>query len=151
MAYVAALAEALADTCASGFGAFSKTTFDIFKMRKCKKGLSGGMSVIGTLTSLVGAFLLGGLAMALGVLNLKLMIVASASAFLGGIFDSLLGSLLQVKYKCCVCSEITEREVHCNKRTKRVSGVEFFDNDVVNLFSGAFSAILAAVVSLFII
>ena len=89
---------------------------------------------------------MGALAFALGVLDVELMILVSVVAFIGAIFDSMLGSLLQIKYKCRLCGEITEREVHCGKRTERLSGFYFFDNDVVNLFSGAFAAILVAVI-----
>ena len=143
--YVAALAEALADTAASGMGAYSKTTFDIFKMRKCKKGISGGMSVVGTVASLFGAAIISALALLFGAVNLKLFFAVIASAFLGAVFDSFLGSVLQVKYKCTVCGELTEREEHCKKRTEKVSGIAFFDNDIVNLLSGAFSAVLGIV------
>lgn len=144
--YVAALAEAFADTAASGMGVYANSVYDIFRMKKTIPGLSGGMSVVGTLASLFGAFLISGIAWAFGALNVWLFLIVSGCAFLGAIFDSFLGSLLQVKYKCKVCAEITEREVHCRKRTEKISGFYFFDNDVVNLLGGAFSAVLAATV-----
>jgi len=144
--YIAALAEALADTVASGIGVFSKTTFDLFKMKKCEQGISGGMSVIGTLGSVLGAFVIGLIALAFGVVNLPLMLIAVGAAFLGAVFDSMLGSLVQVKFKCTVCGKITEKGIHCSKPTVKHSGFYFFDNDIVNLFSGAFSAILATVI-----
>ena len=147
VAYVASLAEAFADTAASGIGVFSKNTFDPFKRRKCAAGLSGGMSVIGTAASLAAAFVISVISMLFGALDFKLAAVAALSAFLGVIFDSFLGSALQIKYQCRVCNQITEKEEHCNKPTVRHSGFYFFDNDVVNLFSGAFAGILAATVS----
>lgn len=143
--YVAALAEAFADTCASGLGVYSNSTFDIFKMKKIKSGLSGGMSVVGTIASLIGAVSLCALSFVF-VSDLKILLIASSAAFLGSIFDSFLGSLFQIKYKCRVCNEIIERKVHCNKFCKKHSGFEFFDNDVVNLFSGAFAAALATLI-----
>ena len=48
--------------------------------------------------------------------------------------------------KCTVCGKITEKGIHCSKPTVKHSGFYFFDNDIVNLFSGAFSAILATVI-----
>lgn len=141
--YVAALAEAFADTSASGIGAFSKVTFDIFKMKKAEKGLSGGMSLCGTVSSLVGAVLISFIGFLFVGHDYKLLIIASIAAFLGAVFDSFLGSLFQVKYKCRVCSKITEKEVHCKRQTEKCSGFEFFDNDVVNLLSGAFAALLS--------
>ena len=142
--YIAALAEATADTAASGIGVYARGVFDLFRMKKTLPGLSGGMSVIGTVASLLGATVIAAVALTFGVINFELFVLVSLCAFLGAIFDSMLGSLLQVKYKCRVCGYITEREVHCDKKTEKHSGFAFFDNDVVNLFSGAFSAILAA-------
>ncbi len=141
--YVASLAEAFADTAASGFGAFSDKTYDIFKGRKIKKGLSGGVSLIGTLAALIGSFFIPAIAIAFGVINLKILFITAAAAFIGAMFDTMLGSLLQIKYECTVCGELTERDFHCKKRTKRYSGFEFFDNDVVNLTSGLFASLVA--------
>lgn len=145
--YVAALAEAFADTCASGIGVYSKSTYDVFRMKKTVPGLSGGVSVIGTVASFVGAFFMGAIALMFGAVNLKLFFVVSLCAFLGAFFDSFLGSVFQIKYQCRVCGEITERELHCNKRTEKYSGFAFFDNDVVNLMSGLFSALLATIIT----
>ena len=142
--YVAALAEAFADTAASGLGVFSNRVFDLFRFKETKAGLSGGMTVIGTLASLIGAFTASLVALAFGIFNIWGVLIAAGSAFLGAVFDSMLGSLLQIKYRCPVCNEITERDVHCKKRGVRSSGFEFFDNDVVNFLSGAFSAVLAS-------
>ncbi len=146
LAYVASLAEAFGDTAASGLGVFSKNTFDLFKLRKCECGISGGMSWIGTFSSLVGAVLLSFIPYFFGVYGASLLpvLITSAAAFLGVVFDSLLGSLLQVKYKCTVCGKINEREEHCGKPTEQIGGFRFFDNDVVNLLSGVFAATLAA-------
>ena len=143
--YVAALAEAFADTAASGFGVFSSRVYDVFRMKETKPGLSGGMSVIGTASSLCAAIAISSVALAFKVANIKIMIIISGAAFLGAIFDSLLGSLLQVKFKCKICGEITEREFHCRRPTKKCAGFYFFDNDVVNFFSGFFAAVIAAV------
>ena len=146
LAYVAVLAEAFADTAASGIGVFSRETYDIFKFRKCEKGISGGVSVIGTLAALLVSFVIPLLAAAFGMISIIDAVIAAALAFAGVMFDSLLGSLLQVKYRCAVCGKVTEREIHCDKVTEKISGFAFFDNDVVNLFSGIFAAALALLV-----
>ena len=146
-AYVAALAEAFADTAASGIGAFSSSVFDIFKMKRTKPGLSGGVSVIGTVAAFIAPFFISLIAFLFGVVGIEYFVLISVAAFIGVMVDSMLGSLLQIKLKCPVCGEITEREVHCKKLCKRYSGFAFFDNDIVNLFSGAFAAILIAVVA----
>ncbi len=143
--FVASLAEAFADTVASGIGVFSKTAFDPFRWRKCKKGLSGGMSLEGTFASLVAACTVSAIAYAIGFVGfgVRELIIVAASAFFGGVFDSLLGSLVQVKYKCEMCGEITEREEHCQTPTVRHSGIPNIDNDVVNILSCAVASVLA--------
>lgn len=145
VAYVASFAEAFADTTASGFGVFSKTTLDVFRLKKCECGISGGMSVVGTLSSLVAAFLLSFIPFFFGAFDISLVVISALTAFAGVLFDSFLGSVFQIKFKCRECGSVTEREEHCGKPTLHVSGYAFFDNDVVNLLSGAFTAILAAV------
>ncbi len=143
--YIAALAEAFADTAASGFGVFASKVYDVFRMKETKPGLSGGMSVIGTASSLCAAIAISTIALAFDIVNIKFMLIIAGAAFLGAVFDSMLGSLLQVKFECKTCGEITEREIHCKKPTKKCAGFYFFDNDVVNFFSGFFAAVLAAV------
>lgn len=143
--YVAALAEAFADTAASGFGVFASKVYDVFKMKETKPGLSGGMSIVGTVSSLCAAVAISTIALAFDIVNIKFMLIIAGAAFLGAVFDSMLGSLLQVKFKCKTCGEITEREIHCKKPTVKCAGFYFFDNDVVNFFSGFFAAILGTV------
>lgn len=148
VAYVAVLAEAFADTAASGLGVFSKKTFDLFKMRKCEKGISGGMSLVGTSASLCAAAAFPLLVIPFGIKSISFMIVVTAAAFMGVLFDSMLGSLLQIKYRCQVCSSLTEREDHCGVATVKESGVKYVDNDVVNISSAVFSACVAIVFTL---
>ena len=146
-AYIASLAEAFADTAASGIGSFANGAFDIFKWKKCEKGISGGVSRKGTAGAFVASFFIPLLAMAFGMIRWQGLLICSFAAFFGVFFDSFLGSLLQVKYKCKKCGALTEKEFHCKYRTQIVSGFEFFDNDVVNLFSGATTAIIAAILA----
>ena len=140
LAFVASLSEALADTAASGIGVFSRNTFDPFRMKKCEKGISGGMSLVGTLSSLVGAAVISALALTFGRITFSESLITLLAGFLGGIFDSMLGSLLQVKYKCSVCGKIVEREEHCDKKTTKHSGLIFVNNDTVNFLGTLFAA-----------
>ena len=148
--YIATLSEAFADTAASGFGVFSKRNYDIFKARPAEKGMSGGVSLVGSLAALVASFVIPALALLFNIISWQFFLLASLVAFLGVFVDSALGSLLQVKYRCKACGKLTEREWHCQKKCEKASGFEFFDNDVVNLFSGAFAAILATALVLMI-
>lgn len=150
--FVASLAEAFSDTVASGIGAFATNVYDPFRRRRCEGGLSGGMSLEGTTASLLGALLISSVAYALGLAGYGLteLFVVAVSAFLGAIFDSMLGSLIQVKYRCTVCGALTEKEEHCDAPTVQESGITAIDNDVVNILSCTFASILALVLVLVI-
>lgn len=145
-AFVASLSEAFADTVASGVGFFAKRTYDIFKFRRCEPGLSGGMSLLGTFSSLVASAIVALVAFLFGKINISGFIIIWLSGFLGGVFDSMLGSLLQVKYRCSVCEKIVEKESHCGAPTQKYSGIRPVNNDSVNLFSTLFAAVLASLV-----
>ena len=152
LGFVAAFAEAFSDTAASGIGAFSRNTYDAFRLKRGVKGLSGGVSVIGTLAALIAAFAISALALPFGVAgfgHIDFLIVGLA-AFAGNAIDSLLGSYLQVKYRCRVCDTLTERREHCGEPTERAGGISFVDNDVVNITSGLISAAIAIVTCLLI-
>ena len=145
VAFAAALGEALADTASSGIGIVSRSTFDIFKMRRCESGISGGMSLIGTMAALVASYAMAMIGYAFGLFDLKVLLIVTVSAFLGSIFDSFLGSLFQAKFKCKSCGKLTEKHVHCGEPTEHKGGISFMDNDSVNLLSGLFAAVIGAV------
>lgn len=148
LAFVAALAESFADTAASGIGFFSKRVYDPFRFEKCENGVSGGMSPIGTLASLLASASVALVAFAFGALSLVELLLVTACAFFGAVFDSFLGSIFQIKYKCIKCKQIVEKEQHCGEKTEKYRGFSFISNDVVNLLSTLFSAALALVIAL---
>jgi uncharacterized protein (TIGR00297 family) len=149
-AFIAALAEAMADTASSGIGVAAHRTYDVWKRRRCEMGLSGGMSLIGTFAAFVASYAMAMIAYAFGAVNIVGVVIITISAFLGSVFDSLLGSLVQAKYKCRICGKITEKGVHCGESTNIYSGLAFIDNDCVNLLSGIFAAVMAGVLSLLV-
>lgn len=146
IAFVASLAEALADTAASGIGILHGRAFDLFRMRLCEPGVSGGMSVLGTVSSAIAALLISAISLLFDGIGIITALLIAISAILGATFDSLLGSLVQVKYRCRKCLQIVEREEHCGQATEKHSGIRFVNNDVVNLLGTLFSAILAAII-----
>ena len=144
--FVTAFAEALGDTASSGIGSLSNKVYDPFRMRPCKAGLSGGMSLIGTLSSVFGASIIAFIAYLFGMLSIVEGIIVVVAAFLGGVFDSMLGSLAQIKFRCSICGEIVEKPVHCDTPTVRHSGIAIVDNNLVNLLSTVFASIIAGVI-----
>ena len=142
LAFVAGLAEALGDTAASSLGSYSKSTFDLFKFRKCERGISGGVSFIGTIAAFTFSTIIPLVALAFSLISITEMLVITAISIAGVFFDSLLGSLLQAKYRCAVCDSLTEKSEHCATPAKLVSGIRFINNDTVNALATLFAAIL---------
>ena len=147
LGFIAALAEALADTLASGVGSISGRAYDLFRFKPCQPGLSGGMSLIGTVFSLIGGIIVSIVAYIFGRITFVEIIIVSACAFLGALFDSMLGSLLQVKYKCTKCGSIIEAEHHCGAISEHYSGLKFINNDMVNFFGTLLAALIAFAIS----
>ena len=145
IAYSVALAECFADTAASGIGALSRTAYDPFRKKKLEVGLSGGMSVIGTLASFVAPIAFLTIPLAFGLIDSKWWLISSTCAFLCAIFDSALGSLLQAKYKCKICTRITEREEHCGEQAELVFGRRIITNDTVNILSVLFASLMSII------
>ena len=143
VAFLASMGEALADTLASGIGARDKHVFDLFRMKKCEVGVSGGMSVLGTVSAAFGASLMMLLGYLFDLLTVPQLAIGALAAFLGCIFDSFLGSWVQGKYRCEKCGAMTEREMHCSEKTTLVRGLRTVDNDMVNLFSNIFAAVVS--------
>ncbi|MBQ2719821.1 MAG: DUF92 domain-containing protein [Clostridia bacterium] len=148
VAYYASVTEFFSDTVASDLGTLcGGTVRDICRLCRVPRGRSGGVSAAGTLLALLAAavgFLLSFFS-ELGPLGAA---VAALAAFLGMLFDSVLGSLVQGKFRCRVCGAATERRRHCDTEAERLGGVAAVTNGTVNLLSGLFAAALAALLYL---
>jgi uncharacterized protein (TIGR00297 family) len=92
LAYIGSIAAITADKFASELGVFDKPFF-ILGMRKVKPGTSGAVSVLGTLTSLSGAFLISMSAVYLFGITISIAFFLGLIGFLGGFVDSLFGIL----------------------------------------------------------
>jgi len=141
--YLVALAAVTADTWATEIGVlFSAKPRFITNFKTVEPGISGAVSLLGTLASLVGSFLIS----AIGLLFLKIdayqFLLITISGFLGSIIDSYIGATIQGQYQCTVCNDYTERKVHCGQPAKLIKGYRFINNDLVNF--------TAALVSIFI-
>jgi uncharacterized membrane protein len=103
-----------------------------------EKGTSGGVSVYGSLGSLIGSSIIG----LMGVLlspypvesGLLTLVILTGSGFMGSLFDSLLGATVQAIYYCPKCEKDTERfPLHtCGTNTKIIRGWSWLNNDLVN-------------------
>ncbi len=135
--YLTSLATSMADTWATETGNFKeRPTFWILNFEKIEQGISGGISLGGTIGAIAGASILAlsGIYW-IGAYKWLIFAVVAIGGVLGMIIDSLLGATLQRKNKCVVCSKETEKKLHCNKPTEYHSGIKFINNDFVNFIS----------------
>ncbi len=147
-AFLGVVATAASDTLATEIGLLSKTKPRLITdlRRVVEPGTSGGVTPLGTSMAVVGALIIGFSAYLLGFFGgslSKVVAVAAVGGILGSICDSLMGALLQEKYRCAVCGRIVEQSTHHGVQGFFVSGIRRFDNNLVNLtstFLGAFAA-----------
>lgn len=146
-ASIVAIAEEFADSMASDIGRLSRfAPLDILKFKPVTPGISGGVSILGLVSALVGAAVAVFVAYCFGVFEWHVFLILVLVAFLGTIIDSVLGSLMQVLYKCPTCQTLTEREECCGNKAEIVKGVKCIDNSMVNLLTGALTSIIAILI-----
>lgn len=150
LAYLAGLGAATADTWATELGAFSPgQPRNILNMKPVTKGTSGGVSIFGTFSALLGSaalaasgWLSAGLWRNESILP-SVMMGIIAAGFIASLLDSILGASVQAHYQCGQCGNITEKRVHCDARSEKLyRGVPWINNDLVNFFCTLFSVIL---------
>jgi uncharacterized protein (TIGR00297 family) len=171
-AFAGAYAAATADTWATEIGTLAAhRPRSILTLRPVPAGLSGGITLPGTLAEVGGALWLGVVALAaIGLLVLHAYgpvpdagrtglsyavrpgvwtIVRYALAIpLGGVagatLDSVLGGSLQELRRCDACERACETDPHaCGNPTRLVRGLRGFSNDLVNLLATAAGAAVA--------
>jgi uncharacterized protein (TIGR00297 family) len=148
--FAAALAAVNADTWATELGVLNPTSPRLLTdLRKVvEKGTSGGVSLWGTLASLLGAAVIALPAVLLsGNLSLSIshFLLISFAGLAGSLFDSLLGATMQAIYYCPACQKETERHpLHtCGTPTDQIRGWRWLDNDWVNFACGATGVVVA--------
>lgn len=144
-----ALAEQFSDSMASDIGSITKKkNIDIITLKPVEKGLSGGVSLLGTLCACIGAFGILLIPYAFSMLRTGEYVTLALLAFAGAMIDSVLGSLLQALYLCPECGEKTELPEHCNRKTTHIKGLRIIDNVSVNLISGLITCIIGGFILL---
>jgi len=96
-AFVAAVAEALADTMASEIGKAEEKVYLITNFKRVQPGTSGGISVKGELAALAGSLITAAFAYYLNIMNVETFLIVVLSSFIGVQIDSLLGATIEKK------------------------------------------------------
>lgn len=153
-AYAVAVATAFAacnaDTWASEIGILSRQPpVSLLTFRPVKRGISGGVSLLGLAASFGGALLI---ALTFGLYELASgnadgfllfqMGLITLGGFAGSILDSLMGGTIQAKYISLKTGELTEKPTYENKPNRLHSGWPFVNNDFVNFASSLLASVL---------
>ena len=144
--FAASLAAVNADTWATEIGVLNPTAPRIITdlRKRVEKGTSGGVSLFGTVASLLGALIIA-LPAALFTDNWILFPLIAIAGLAGSLFDSLLGATVQAMYFCPTDQKETEKyPLHtCGTETVHIRGWKWLDNDWVNFACGAFGSLIA--------
>ena len=168
LAFAGAYAAATADTWATEIGTLARRQpRSILTLRPVPAGMSGGITLAGTLAEIIGAMWLGivGTAGIAGAYALNVPDLGAAwssgapaayvipvtwplaillAGIAGATADSLLGATVQELRRCDACGRVCETDPHvCGTPTRLVRGVAGFSNDVVNLLATAIGAAVA--------
>lgn len=146
--FTGVLATANADTWATELGVLSSHQPRLITMGKpVPAGTSGGITFMGTAASAGGALAQGLFCWLVGRRHrdfTALPAIALISGLGGSFFDSLLGATAQAMYYCPVCQKETERQIHsCGTRTRRLRGLPWLNNELVNLLATVFGGLIA--------
>ncbi len=169
MFFMGSLASMVADTSATEIGMLSRNMPRLIVKpdSRVEPGKSGGVTLLGTLASILFTAIFAILAYFISGFNplieytligfsplvymksseLALLAIVVLAGFLGSFIDSILGATLQAKYKCGVCGKEVEVSIHCGEEARYLGGIRFIDNHMVNFISSFFGGVIA--VSLF--
>lgn len=127
----AVFSAAAADTFSSEIGMMSKgKVFNILTGKPIASGLSGGVSWIGFLAGALGSVLLS--IFALPQFGWSGMVFVSIFGFIGTIFDSIIGIVLQSKY---IGNKGQLQDKPNNSNEKPVKGLKVITNNAVNFIT----------------
>ena len=146
-----ALTEQLADSLAGDIGRLTNgKNIDIIRFKAVDKGISGGVSLLGLAIALSSSFIILLIPIAFQSIAWVPFAVIGGLAFFGTIIDSILGSLLQVLYRCEVCGTLTEEKEHCEKPTAKIKGISFVNNVMVNILTSVITLGIGVIPMLFL-
>lgn len=160
--FLGAISTSTSDIWAVEIGVLSKRKpkFIICPWEEISKGVSGGITILGEIASLLGSLFIGAIVAMLTVFNLldipqanyqQVLLITSASGFIGEKVDSLLGAVFQIKYYCLKCNEYSDKVIHiCGNRAICKSGIAWFTNELVNIVSTLVGSFIAILIYLFV-
>jgi uncharacterized protein (TIGR00297 family) len=146
-AFAASFAAASSDTWGTEIGTLANAQpRSILTLKPLATGLSGGVTLVGTLAEIAGALFVGLVAWALHIAPWWIVLVAGAA---GAFVDSITGASAQELRYCPQCKRNCETDPHvCGSATTVIRGFPWISNDAVNFICTATGAIVALLLSL---
>lgn len=157
-AFVGAMATVNADTWATELGVLARSAPRLITTGKpVEAGTSGGVTIGGTVAALMGASLIGVMAIlfqfgeavirggAIPVDAIFILLPAALGGLVGSLFDSLLGATVQAMYYSPQRAKETEKPIDANGQPNQFRrGWRWMTNDWVNFISSGVGAAAAA-------
>lgn len=141
-AFAGSYAAATADTWATEIGTLARhQPRSIFTLRPVPTGISGGITLPGTLAEVAGAAWIAlvavpSVAFAAGSVTGNGLLATLLAGVIGATADSVLGASAQELRRCDACERTCETDPHvCGAATRLVRGIAGFSNDLVNLLA----------------
>lgn len=154
--FLAAVCSAAADTLSTEIGLLSRSKPRLITdlRRKVEKGLSGGVTPLGTVAGLMGSTSISLVALTtclIGVpsilLNVKdlhsLVLAGSVGGFIGMLVDSLLGATVQGIYVSKANGMLYEDPRKCGGECVLIKGFKHLGNNTVNFISCLIAGLLS--------
>lgn len=145
IAAAGALAAAGADTAATEIGTrFGGRPWSLRTGRPAAIGMSGAISLPGTLAMIGAASAFAALAVVLTLMPRGAFWPVTAAATAGALVDTLVGAWWQARRWCPHCAHETEQREHrCGTPTVARGGVPWLSNDIVNVVCTVIGATVA--------
>lgn len=148
---LSALAVSAGDTWATEIGVLAGwAPISILERTYVKPGMSGGVTLPGSVGALGGAASVALLGAAAGF-SRGATLAALIVGWAGAMVDSLLGATIQQRRRCDRCGEDTELLVHpCGALTRHIAGLRWVNNDVINFLATLAGFFLSAALYLLV-
>ncbi len=144
---ITAIGGSFIDSISSDIGGMARQKpYDFLRHTEVENGISGGMTTLGTTSSAIFSIIIAIFVCLAAKMSIWPSLLIGILSFMQTLIDTVMGSLLQVKYRCAICAVNTEKQEHCGVTTVYCSGVRWIDNNVVNLFSSLSITLLAAII-----
>jgi uncharacterized protein (TIGR00297 family) len=151
-AFAGLMATVTADTWATELGVLSPHPPRLITTgREVPPGTSGGISLVGTAASALGALLIGGVLWLFTLLEqgsapLWIILAATLGGLAGSLADSYMGATVQAIYAYPDGRETERRVARDGRPTAFLRGWSWLNNDLVNLISSIAGAAIAILV-----